>query len=284
MKCFFHSSDLDGHCSGAVVKHRYPECEMIGVNYGQPFPWEDIASHEPVFMVDFCLQPFQDMNRLNNLCLLHWVDHHTTSIDKAIEYQFAAGGGQLLSIGKAACELTWEYIYPQTKIPTAVYLLGRYDVWDHADERVLPFQYGMRLYADTFPDNQALWRVLFDSEDRHFAQVMANGSLILQYERNQNAKFCSAYAFETWIHDPAKGDIRAICANRVFSNSKLFDSVYHSGRHDIMVSFGRRGGKWVVSLYTTHKNVDCGAIALAYGGGGHKQAAGFTCSELPFRY
>ena len=52
MKCFYHSSDLDGHCSGAIVKARFPECEMIGINYGQPFPWGDIEEGEIVYMVD----------------------------------------------------------------------------------------------------------------------------------------------------------------------------------------------------------------------------------------
>jgi nanoRNase/pAp phosphatase (c-di-AMP/oligoRNAs hydrolase) len=39
--------------------------------------------------------------------------------------------------------------------------------------------------------------------------------------------------------------------------------------------------KWVVSLYTT-KDIDVSEIAKKYGGGGHKQAAGFTCDKLPW--
>ena len=79
MKCFYHSTDLDGHCSGAIVKYRYPECEMIGINYGQEFPWDSIQPDEQVFMVDFTLQPFEGMERLNNLCNLHWIDRSTTT-------------------------------------------------------------------------------------------------------------------------------------------------------------------------------------------------------------
>ena len=30
MKCYYHSADLDGHCSGEIVRRRYPECQMIG--------------------------------------------------------------------------------------------------------------------------------------------------------------------------------------------------------------------------------------------------------------
>jgi len=28
IKCFFHASDLDGHASGAIVKHKFPEADQ----------------------------------------------------------------------------------------------------------------------------------------------------------------------------------------------------------------------------------------------------------------
>ena len=38
MKCFYHSADLDGQCSGAIVKLARPDCELVGIDYGDPFP------------------------------------------------------------------------------------------------------------------------------------------------------------------------------------------------------------------------------------------------------
>lgn len=81
--------------------------------------------------------------------------------------------------GRAACELVWEYLHPReagrTDQPViesllAVWLLGRYDLWDLDCvewERVLAFQYGMRL-KDTQPGNpeaQYRWEVLFNGSD-----------------------------------------------------------------------------------------------------------------------
>ena len=34
MKCFYHRIDFDGVCSAAIVKAKYPECELIGIDYG----------------------------------------------------------------------------------------------------------------------------------------------------------------------------------------------------------------------------------------------------------
>ena len=76
-----------------------------------------------------------------------------------------------------------------------------------------------------------------------------------------------------------------ICANRGFTNSKLFDSVYDPDKHHMMVTFVRMklpAEKWTVSMYSTREDVECGEVAVKYGGGGHKGAAGFQCDKLPF--
>ena len=195
MKCFYHSADLDGHCSGAIVKQKYPQCEMIGINYGQEFPWERMEGDEVIFMVDFGLQPFADMERLDKLCKFHWIDHHKTAIDAAYKKGFIASAGQSLEVGRAGCELVWNHIHGDLgDKPRAVHLLGRYDVWDHSNPDTLPFQYGMRQIKDTLPDNQKMWSKLFKSEEM-CADTIRTGQLILAYEESQNAKFCGAYSF-----------------------------------------------------------------------------------------
>jgi len=32
--CFYHSADLDGHCSGAIVRKVFPQAQLVGANYG----------------------------------------------------------------------------------------------------------------------------------------------------------------------------------------------------------------------------------------------------------
>lgn len=280
MKCFYHSADLDGHCSGAIVKLKYPECNMIGINYGQELKMETIEEGEAVFMVDFCLQPFDQMEILNQKCHLHWIDHHAKgSLDEAYKRGFLASGGQFIEVGKAGCELTWEYVNPDKPMPHAVFLLGRYDVWDHGcHPHVLAFQYGMRAFEDTSPNNTALWDNILFSD--YVGGVVRKGIILLEYEKQQNAKFCRAYAFETELNG-----LKAICANKGFTNSSLFYTFYKSEDHKLMITFTRLkrpAGKWTVSLYSTHDDVDCGEIAKSFGGGGHKGAAGFQCIDLPF--
>jgi uncharacterized protein len=296
MKCFFHSADLDGHCSGAVVKHRFPNVELFPINYGQEFPWNKIDDvNEAVYMVDFCLQPFEHMERLNGMCKLHWIDHHKVAIDDAEKRRFKPSGGQLIMDGRGACCLTWNYLYQNRILPDTVQFLALYDVWDHTHPSTLPFQYGFRFHENTMPGSpeaDLLWEQALDYR-YDVGAIVESGKLLLEYERRQNAKFCNAYVFETKFclgHKDCPTEcpthmFSAICANRGFTNSKLFDSAYDPERHHLMITFQRLklpARKWTVSLYSTRDDVDCGEIAKSFGGGGHKGAAGFQCDVLPF--
>lgn len=288
MRCFYHAADLDGHCSGAIVKRAYPECEMIGINYGDSFPWEQIKD-ETVFMVDFSLQPFSDMERLQqNVKSFIWIDHHKTALDEAEQHGFCVDGEQIVGIG--ACQLTWEYLNPGKLLPIAVYLLSKYDVWNHDDSRALPFQYGFRMFENTLPENQELWEEFLNSRASTYdkvCDVVRIGNIVLKYEQQQNEKYCKTYAFETRLTDITGRVYHAVCVNKGFTNSKVFDSVYDSSRHDLMITFCRLkppAHKWTVSLYSDKAEIDCGVIARGFGGGGHKGAAGMQVSELPFAY
>lgn len=278
--CFFHSADLDGHCSGAIVRHFIPDVELIGINYGDEFPWEIIGHREAtVYMVDFCLQPFEDMMKLDEIAL-HTVliDHHKTTAEE-LSKEF--GGEVVINMKRAGCELAWDF-FCSRPMPLAVHFLGRYDVWDHSDQRTLPFQYGMRM-EKTYPaDNDAMlmWTKLIAAGGEYgmseVERILDKGSTVLEYQRQFNEKYARAACFPTELDG-----LCVIACNAQLTNSQLFDSVWDPGTYDAMVTFGWRKGKWTVSLYTNKEGVDVSEIAKAHGGGGHKGAAGFQCQELP---
>ena len=360
MKCFYHSSDLDGHCSGAIVKYRYPECEMFPINYGDGFPWDEIQCGDEIFMVDFCLQPHEEMKRFNcdipPLTLLHYIDHHADAVlamrDMLNPNNFTFLGKTCLG-EKAACELTWEYLFPDKPIPLAVKLLSLYDSWTYQghelEPMVLPFQMRMRM-EDLDPKNwsgetKKIWEFLLyyptESCDEFIDQLVIEGNLLLRYDEEQKRRYVHTFGFEIelieWEHNSEwygpglygdvnlpkkKATYKAIAVNLGHTNSKVFDSVWRQeckecvGKgeiidypvpdahipgqliscpyckgtgyiepYDLMITFCRSKNKiWYVGLYSTKKEIDCGAIAKSFGGGGHKGAAGFQCKNLPFEY
>ena len=50
IKVFYRGADLDGWCSGAIVKYKFPEAEMFPINYGDKFPWEEIKPDDVVYL------------------------------------------------------------------------------------------------------------------------------------------------------------------------------------------------------------------------------------------
>ena len=280
--CIYHNADLDGICSAAIVNKAYSgEVDLHGYNYGDPVPWE-LIKNRPVILVD-CSLDFGtgEMTRLvDESSSVTWIDHHHTAIEEAENQGLLEKMHGLQVVGTAACILTWKHFFG-TDAPEAVRYLGAYDIWDHSDPNTLPFQYGARLTVSS-PEN-LLWLTLLGPEDIMHRRVvdglLFDGKVCLQYQQSQNKKACQSLAFETELDDYS-----IIAANALGYTSSFFDSS-DTQRYDLMLLFGWAAsvGQWRVSIYTTKDDIDCGIIAKAHGGGGHKQAAGFQCAELPFK-
>lgn len=281
MICIYHSRDLDGYCSGAIVKHRYPDCKLIGYDYGQPLELE--VTGEPIIMVDVSV-PMKTMLKLAQMSNYQftWIDHHISAIK---EYQQFVGDGEtfltaVLEDGIAACEGAWKYFFPDEPMPIAVSLLGKYDTWRNKNKydwenASLPFQFGMRQICnspETFPKELLFSNV---GVDIIIENIIENGKTILTYQRQQNERACKSASFEFEFEG-----LKAICLNGGGFNSDVFKSVYDEDKHDVMMPFQFNGKFWTISLYTTKDNIDCSVIAKLKGGGGHKKAAGFQVDDI----
>jgi oligoribonuclease NrnB/cAMP/cGMP phosphodiesterase (DHH superfamily) len=267
----FHNSDLDGMCSAAIVKLKYPDAELIPMNYGWDFPWGNIDDPaETVFMVDFSLDSNR-MDALNKMCNLVWVDHHQTSLNDCKDLTING----LRRIGTGACQLVWEYLYPNNKVPVAVKLLAQYDIWDHSNPDVLPFQYGIRL-QDTHPDGY-IWRDVLKSVTPKFLimRLINDGKTVLKYVEQSNKIYCSSYMFETELDGN-----KCAAINVGLSNSKFFDSI-DASKYDMLITFAWHKKHWKISLYSD--KMDVSLVAEKYKGGGHAGSAGFVCDNLPFK-
>ena len=108
-----YHDDYDGHAAGSIVKEAYPSTKMYATNYGRPFPWEEIGGGEIVYLLDYSLQPYEDMLRLMNLARLIWIDHHKSAIAEAKKHKFP--NTYVVAEGVAGCELTWKHIHPDNE-------------------------------------------------------------------------------------------------------------------------------------------------------------------------
>lgn len=281
MKIVYHRGDLDGKASGAVIWKKFCDQvewqkDFIAAQYGEEFPFERISEGETVIMADFSLQPFDsEMTKLADMCKLVWIDHHSTAIKDYKNSGLRLAG--LRKDGEAACSLCWRYFFPRQPVPLALKYLSLYDIWDHSNPNVLPFQYGLRMEYTNLESE--IWQKIWVSDPVWISSVINVGKTLLKYEERTNNIYRSAFAFPVTLDG-----YKCLAINRGLCGSLVFGEEINN--YDMVIAFvlHEKGPErsWNVSLYSTQDHVDCGQIAKTHGGGGHKGAAGFTCLELPF--
>lgn len=189
--CIYHSRDLDGWMSAAIVKKWWeesirdkypsshdspyhndnikkspPEIEFLGWDYGDEIP--DLSEYQDVFMADISFPPKVMLEIQKSGKGFIWCDHHISAI-MGTEQLFAKENVQLPAgirdVKFAACELTWMECFPYLQsdnnspwagMPEIVRLLGRYDCFEHkgTDEKgmIIKFQYGARTLMHNYKD------------------------------------------------------------------------------------------------------------------------------------
>lgn len=280
MTIITHNKDLDGHCSGAICKRKFPEAKLIGWDYGQLLPDFKEMVGEDVVMIDISF-PIPDILKLADISRLTIIDHHISfkkEVDQLTDNQ-KDSFKYIYQLGIAACEIGWKYYFPDEQMPDAIKLLGEYDTWRNQDNdrwnnKILPFQFYMRTVCtspETFPieffdpniDYECVW------------EGINIGKSILKYQEQQDMLACGRAAFEIEFEG-----LRAICLNQGAFSSNTLQTVYDPEKHDIMIGFQFNGKFWNVSLRSAKDEVDVSVIAKSRGGGGHKAAAGFEAKTF----
>ena len=283
--CIYHSRDLDGFTSAAIVKRKYPNATLIGFDYGQQLPMDKIPEGVPIIMVDVSI-PMPEMEALakHSNSQLTWIDHHVSAIKEFEAYAAERDSFVVVSLKDviSACELAWKFFNPGSTMPTAIQLLGEYDTWRNSDKtrwenEILPFQFGMRSKCnspETFPPH-LFYVTGFETMPKHIESIINDGKTIMAFLSQSNELMCRRGAFEADFMG-----YRAICLNAGGVNSDSFKSVYDASKHDILMPFFYTGKYWQFSIYTDKDHIDCSLIAKQQGGGGHAKAAGFQVDDI----
>jgi len=276
--CIYHSRDLDGWMSAAIVKLMFnikhkQEVIFIGWDYGQDYP--DLSSKEmEVIMVDVSF-PIRRMGYLAENNNFIWIDHHISAIKAVSEMESLPFIKGLRNDKYAACELTWKFFFPDEPMPEIVRLLGRYDCFGHKgtdeERKVLIFQYAARAFLyDVYTCYNALCSVKTEDID----SWLDTGEAIYTY-LCMEAKQLYAQVFTIYLDG-----CRFACVNQARFNPVNFGINYHTDGYDGFACFWYENGKFSYSLYNDNGKVDCSEIAKQRGGGGHKGASGFRSDVI----
>jgi oligoribonuclease NrnB/cAMP/cGMP phosphodiesterase (DHH superfamily) len=282
MKCFYHNADLDGKCSAAIIKLKYPKCKLFGINYNDDFPFNIIQQDELIYMVDFSL-PIKQMIKLRNICNFWWYDHHSQIIKEANELNFNPMGKRVAN-AYGACRLVWFDIYPNLFLPDVVKYISEYDVYKFYDKNTIFFENGLNRFDDTSPENIELWNELLIKNNKLFINSIINdGQLITSYLNNYLYKKINDYTFEKTIKIN-NFSYRTIFINYPIHQSIILEKHKQLEKYDLQIFFNMiNQEEYRVSLFTKRDTLNCGEIARQFNGGGHDQAAGFISKINPIK-
>ncbi|MBI2609690.1 hypothetical protein HYW53_00750 [Candidatus Giovannonibacteria bacterium] len=188
------------------------------------------------------------------------IDHHLTNKDipKIIP-------NSVFSLKNSAAYLAWRYFHKRAP-PKLVFYLEDYDLW----RSKLPNTGELSAYIHTKKFDFELWDELSkDFENKNNRNEFAKyGKNILEFEKR---------AIEFLI---SNAEVVSFAGHRIFAvNSPLFvDRLCHAlavKKPPFAFAWSKRGDMIKVDLRST-SSFDVSKIARRFGGGGHKESAGFS--------
>jgi len=288
--CIYHSRDLDGWMSGAVIKHHFNKTNTtsdntltsVGWDYGDSVPTDAIEDCDQVIMADISF-PKEVMDDLHNRKNLIWIDHHISAMNDIGDHISGLRNDKY-----AACELTWMHLFPGEKMPELVRLLGRYDCFGHkhTDEetKVLEFQYGARANISGIEMAYDKLKDCLSNPGEYCDSIIdaihSSGKDIYTHLCTEGRQDYDKLIFPiVFFHNDKLCKFGAI--NRQRFNPVNFNIDYHADGWDGIASFHWDPNLgWTFSLYNDNQEVDCSVIAKSLGGGGHKGASGFRLEKM----
>ncbi len=268
----YHKSDIDGLISGAIATNYYlgfdVEVTTFGIEYGDYIIY-DFDSYDKVVILDVVLPAVYMINHKDKII---WIDHHKTAMDISSKYKYDDIVG-IRTINQAACELAWQYYHPDIAIPEIITLFGQYDTFRHVgkdnENKVVAIQYAARNYITNLKSAK---QVLAKSSDTYYInQLYYEGKAIITHivtqinrelDKNLHGKF----------YDKEGNDFILQMLNTSI-NPKAFVKI--DPYNIAIVTFNIISfDKVKLTFYSNNDAFDVSNLALAYGGGGHKGAAG----------
>lgn len=271
----YHANCPDGFCAAwAAYTVLGDDAEYIPVQYGQDPP--DVGGNR-VYIVDFSYKR-EVMRRI--LSAAHFVcvlDHHKTAeaelagiVDEFVlrpDLITNPPGSELpfvrFDMDKSGARLAWEYFHPKMDSPWLVDYVEDRDLWRWA----LPCSRDINAGLAAQPKDFATWCALdVDPDSRE--RMRFDGQAINRYADGLVDSICRG------AREIDLGGHKILAAN----TSVLFSDVagkLAEGRPFGAAWFIRADGKRQWSLRSRDGGIDVSEIAKSFGGGGHRNAAGF---------
>jgi oligoribonuclease NrnB/cAMP/cGMP phosphodiesterase (DHH superfamily) len=288
----YHKGCRDGFCAAWVVWRFYPDAEFYAASYNNPAPDVPQLVDREVIIVDFSY-PLDDMIRIADAARsLLVLDHHKTaqaaltSPEAKEAFAFYPNTKIVFDMNRSGAGLAWDEFFPPS---TGEGAGGRPWIVDYVEDRdlwrfALPNSQAFNAFIGTIPYTFEAWTKVArtTSLEKARQQGEAVEAKVAQYvsEVSGLARIVTFEGYEVPCVNAPHVDISELLHHLAITPIPFTDG---NGRHFVpKFSLGwsqHADGKFVYSLRSVG-DFDVSEIAKKYGGGGHKNAAGFKADTL----
>lgn len=290
--CIYHFPCDDGFASAWIANRRWPGIVLAPTNYGLPFPDVDIVGKH-VLIADFSFKPDALREIAEKAMTVVILDHHKTAQDDLRE--FIIGGtpdsfdcfdaAEALDIlaqqGRpriaahfdmehSGANLTWRFCFPMQQMPELIRYIEDRDLWRFAlqDTRAIS------LLLKSHPYDLTIWSEIAEQLEAPLNRLpmIREARAIARFYDQKIAEIVPTATLKSigkWSGIPVAHAPYAFASDLAHELLKK-----HTEAPFAAVVVDAYGGR-TYSLRSEDARQDVSEVARMFGGGGHRNAAGF---------
>lgn len=277
----YHDNCNDGF-GAAWVMHNWitnnklmEDIKLYPTSYGTPPPFNLINANTAVYILDFSY-PLEELLAISDAAFLTiWIDHHKTAVPvfEALNIKCPVTLRYYFDMKHSGAMLTWKYCYPDKNAPLLIQHIEDRDMWWFKMEGTKEFH----LNLNTFPKAIHTWNDI-SSDCSHpdndaYATFLAEGAAIKRYYDSLLSDIISSCKHEFEIDG-----IKGLACNAPYAFASDIGNILAQESGTFGAVWSQNAKKDTVFSLRSEGDFDVSEMAKKFGGGGHKNAAGFTLS------
>ena len=268
--CFYHAGCPDGFGAAWAVRKAWgADAEYRARGHDDPLHADDFGAAEVVF-VDIALPNGLQRALAAKASRVQVLDHHVSArerfrADPELGYELESRGHRVhFDLAHSGAVLAWRHFHPEAPVPPLLAYVEDQDLWRWK----LPDSDAVNAAIGSWPRRFEVWDRLGAEP---IERLVAEGRPIVRAQRSEIERALAN------VHPVRVGELRLEAVNALFQRSQIGHELAKRG------TFGSPCGlvyrvierRVECSLYSVG-DFDVSKIATGLGGGGHRNAAGFT--------
>lgn len=258
----YHKNCMDGKGAAYAAWKKFGEsAKYIEVGYGDPVP--EMEGVKEIYILDFSY-PKEILLEMNQTAKVVVLDHHKTAQKDLEGLDFA-----LFDMERSGASISWDYFHPNEERKSHIDFIEDRDLWKFK-------------YVDTKPYSLAAYSMVkdfrdFDKLDSQF--LIETGEAMLSYQETLIESILQN-SYITNFDNGYNNHYKVAMVNSPILQSELGNLLLSRfPEADFSWVYREDGENEYVSLRSEDNRSDVSVVAKLFGGGGHRNASGFTKSR-----